>query len=277
MPCDTRGMKELLVDLHVHTDFSDGRHSLREIVDFYGRNRFDAIAITDHASDTKNIAGKVATWLDYSLHAKKQERYFEEIRYEARRAWKLYDLLVLPGIEVTKNYLSRDRSCHFLLIGSESPVDPCEEVIPLLEAARQRGDLTVAAHPLSTGDWEFQSVSLWNNRNFFAQHFDAWEVNTGAKFYDEVFASDLPVVASSDLHDFRQLNSWKTVLRTEKSREGVLGAVKEQRLGIVNYKNGEISKIIERDKLPTCAGKLFRQPPSSPLSVGRKIHHSLTG
>ena len=39
----------LLCDFHVHTQWSDGRLSLREVVDLYGRTgRFDVIAITDH-------------------------------------------------------------------------------------------------------------------------------------------------------------------------------------------------------------------------------------
>jgi hypothetical protein len=39
----------LLCDFHVHTRWSDGRLSLREVVDLYGKTRrFDVIAITDH-------------------------------------------------------------------------------------------------------------------------------------------------------------------------------------------------------------------------------------
>jgi len=39
----------LLCDFHVHTRWSDGRLSLREVVDLYGSTgRFDVIAITDH-------------------------------------------------------------------------------------------------------------------------------------------------------------------------------------------------------------------------------------
>jgi len=39
----------LLCDFHVHTRWSDGRLSLREVIDLYGATRrFDVIAITDH-------------------------------------------------------------------------------------------------------------------------------------------------------------------------------------------------------------------------------------
>ncbi len=39
----------LLCDFHVHTRWSDGRLSMREVIDLYGKTgRFDVIAITDH-------------------------------------------------------------------------------------------------------------------------------------------------------------------------------------------------------------------------------------
>ena len=39
----------LLCDFHVHTTWSDGRLSIREVVDLYGQTgRFDVVAITDH-------------------------------------------------------------------------------------------------------------------------------------------------------------------------------------------------------------------------------------
>jgi predicted metal-dependent phosphoesterase TrpH len=39
----------LLCDFHVHTDWSDGRLTLRDTIDLYGcTERFDVIAIIDH-------------------------------------------------------------------------------------------------------------------------------------------------------------------------------------------------------------------------------------
>ena len=37
-----------LCDFHIHTTFSDGEVGLRRVVDFYGQNAFDVIAIADH-------------------------------------------------------------------------------------------------------------------------------------------------------------------------------------------------------------------------------------
>ena len=55
----------LLCDFHVHTQWSDGKLSVREVVDLYGSTgKFDVIAITDHILMKKDLlarAGRMAT------------------------------------------------------------------------------------------------------------------------------------------------------------------------------------------------------------------------
>ena len=55
----------LLCDFHVHTRWSDGGLTIREVVDLYGQTkRFDVIAITDHilmARDLLARAGRLAS------------------------------------------------------------------------------------------------------------------------------------------------------------------------------------------------------------------------
>jgi predicted metal-dependent phosphoesterase TrpH len=55
----------LLCDFHVHTRWSDGRLSVREVIDLYGQTgRFDVIAITDHILMKRDLlarAGKLAS------------------------------------------------------------------------------------------------------------------------------------------------------------------------------------------------------------------------
>ena len=41
----------LLCDFHIHSNYSDGKLSVPEIVDFYGERGFDCICITDHLAD----------------------------------------------------------------------------------------------------------------------------------------------------------------------------------------------------------------------------------
>src|SRR5678816_4333682 len=55
----------LLCDFHVHTQWSDGKLSVSEVVDLYGSTgKFDVIAITDHILMKKDLlarAGRIAT------------------------------------------------------------------------------------------------------------------------------------------------------------------------------------------------------------------------
>src|SRR6185295_16257432 len=100
----------LLCDFHVHTRWSDGRLSLREVVDLYGRTeRFDVIAITDHILMKRDLlarAGRLATLgrRQFSVTEDRFEAYLADIRAEAQRAKKLYGLLVVPGAEITQNH-----------------------------------------------------------------------------------------------------------------------------------------------------------------------------
>src|ERR1700687_1184890 len=101
----------LLCDFHVHTRWSDGRLSVREVVDLYGRTgRFDVIAITDHILMGRDLLGRVARLAtlgrrDFSVTPERFDAYLEDIAIEGRRAKRLYDMLVIPGAEVTQNHI----------------------------------------------------------------------------------------------------------------------------------------------------------------------------
>src|SRR6188474_2238604 len=55
----------LLCDFHIHSTWSDGKLTVREVVDLYGKTgKFDVIAITDHIlmkKDQLARAGRIAT------------------------------------------------------------------------------------------------------------------------------------------------------------------------------------------------------------------------
>ena len=59
----------LLCDFHVHTKWSDGRLSIREVVDLYGSTgKFDVIAITDHILMKKDLLARVGRMATLGLH-----------------------------------------------------------------------------------------------------------------------------------------------------------------------------------------------------------------
>src|SRR4029453_9913787 len=101
----------LLCDFHAHTRWSDGRLSIREVVDLYGRTKqFDVIAITDHILMRRDLlarAGRLGALgaRQFSVSEEGFEAYLAEIESEAQRAKRLYGMLVVPGAEITQNHL----------------------------------------------------------------------------------------------------------------------------------------------------------------------------
>lgn len=201
-------MKKHLLDLHIHSHFSDGKLSIAEIVDLYGKKGFSAIAITDHLADSRSLTGFVTRKLNLSLTAETMSRYLTTLHEEARRAWRQYGMLLIPGVEITLNSWSRKTGAHLVLLGVDGDIDPDQSVEELLAAHRRY--FSIAAHPLWEEPYEFKTTYLWEHRVRLAPLFDAWECATGGRFSPEVYNSGLPVVASSDFHGPTRFACWKT-------------------------------------------------------------------
>jgi hypothetical protein len=224
-------MKRVLkADLHIHSNFSDGRLSIAEIVDLYGKNGFDVIAITDHLSEGRNLIGQVTRGLNLSLTPEKFEQYRKEIHSERIRAREQYGMNLIFGYEITKNSFVNSRSCHVLILGLETFISPDLPVEEILCAAKEKGALTIAAHPFHTGDFEFQTFYLWSRREQLRNFIDAWEVSYRKKISPEVMQSGFPLIASSDFHRSEHLSSWKTLLYCENNLEAIRGCLKKQNI-----------------------------------------------
>jgi predicted metal-dependent phosphoesterase TrpH len=231
-----------LADFHMHSNASDGKLSMRELVDLYGERGFGAIAITDHLCDA-TLLGKASRYLNLSLSKERFPAYVAAIREEAARAWEEYEMVVLPGFELTKNTLSNHRSAHVLALGLESYVDPALDVADIARAIRAQGGLAIAAHPVSTRKFEKQTYHLWDRRGELRNAFDAWEVASGPHLFDEVLQSGLPLIASSDLHHRKQMTSWKTVLECERHPEAIMDAIRRQELRFHFYRDAQASEM----------------------------------
>ncbi len=226
-----------LADFHLHTNKSDGKMDLPDVVDLFGQRGFGAIAITDHLCERKSVLGKAARYLGCSLTEENFALHMESIRQEAERAWKKHRMVVLPGFEITKNSLSNHRSAHILAIGTSTYVDPNLDIPDICRAIRASGGLAIAAHPVSTRRWEKQTFHLWDRRHELKNEFDAWEVASGPHLFPEVLHSGLPMIANSDLHLPKQVSSWKTVLRCERNPKAILAAIRNQDLQFSFYQN----------------------------------------
>lgn len=220
----------ILSDFHIHSNFSDGKHSIPEIVDFYGSRGFGAIAITDHLCESKTFLGKAASYLERTLTEATLPFYLEILKSEKERAWDQYKMVLIPGVEITMNSLSNHRSAHFLGLGITEKVDPNLSIEEILLSLRSQEAVTIAAHPVSNQKMEKQTLHLWDRRRELAHLFDAWEVGCGKNFYEEVAKSGLPMIANTDLHRFDQINAWKTVVESSRDQSSILNAVKKQKV-----------------------------------------------
>lgn len=220
----------LLCDFHIHTTWSDGSLEMDKTVDIFGQAGFDAIAITDHVVNGDNSIGKVTKALNLTITRANFSDYLECLLREAERAWAKYQMLVIPGIEITKNYFSSDRSAHLLLLDIKRFVAACLDYEEIFREARNQDALTVACHPHTTSNMtEKDTLYLWNNREKYARDIDAWEVANRDDVFSVVSLKRYPYIANSDFHKPRHLYSWKTLLNCEKNVEAVKQCIRHNR------------------------------------------------
>ena len=227
----------ILGDFHIHSTFSDGKLTIPELVDFYGSRGFGAIAITDHLCEERSSIGKAAHHLlSRTLTRATFPLYQEILKSEAKRAWNQYQMLVIPGFEITKNTMSNKRSAHMLALGVTEWVSADQDVRDISKQIRALGGLTIAAHPVPTRLKEKQTYYLWDRRQELAPLFDAWEVASGKHLFEEVLRSGLPMLASSDLHQPRQITSWKTLVDCDATAPSVLAAIRAQKITFTYFR-----------------------------------------
>lgn len=230
-----------LADFHVHTNFSDGKHPLKDIIDAFGRRGFGAIAITDHLCERNSPLGLGARLLNRTLTPENFPNYLRALESETARAWDQYKMVVIPGFELTKNYLSNDRSAHMLGLGVSEFISADGDLVDLARAIRAQGGLAIGAHPVNTRKTEKQTYGLWHRREELAPELDAWEVASGPHLFDEVLHARLPMIASSDLHGLKQMSSWKTKLDCERHPEAILDAIRRQEISFEFYADPTLS------------------------------------
>jgi hypothetical protein len=207
----------LLCDFHIHTTFSDGAVEMRYAVDLFGQAGFDVIAITDHVVNGDNAIGKLGRFLHLSVTRENFPQYLQGVQAEARRAWERYEMLVIPGLEISKNYLSSERSAHLLLLDVRAFVSASLDYERIFEEARRQDALVVACHPHHQSDATAKdTLFLWRNRERYAPFIDAWEIANRDDVFNAISLKKYPYVANSDFHKPRHLYSWKTLLNCDK-------------------------------------------------------------
>ncbi len=220
----------LLCDFHIHTTYSDGSVELRRTIDIFGQAGFDAIAITDHVVNGDNSFGKLAHRFRYSVTSDNFYRYVDHIKEESGRALEKYDMLVIPGVEISKNHFTADKSAHILIIDIRDFIPACWSYEEIFLESKKQGALTVACHPhYMTPKTDRDTLFLWNNRDKYARYIDAWEIANRDDVFNVISLKKYPYIASSDFHKPRHLYSWKTLLNCEKDTASIKECIKHNK------------------------------------------------
>jgi 3',5'-nucleoside bisphosphate phosphatase len=224
----------LLCDFHVHTTWSDGRLTLREVVDLYGQTeKFDVLAITDHILCKKDLLariGRIATLgqRKFSITPENFDDYMADIDKESARAKRQYGMPVIPGAEVTQNYLRAKHDSHIVVLGLKKFISADLNAKEILEEIRRQDAVSVACHPhhRTTTRMEISTCYLWDHRKELADLVDVWEAANRDDLFSVTSLKHYPYVANSDFHKPKHLYSWKTLVRAVKTWPAVKAALK---------------------------------------------------
>lgn len=212
----------LMADLHIHTTWSDGKLSISEVVDLFGRNGHDVIAITDHVVNEDNVIGRVTHRFGLTVTRSNFDAYRAEIEREAKRAWDEYRMIVIAGCELTQNRLRRNQSAHALALGIDDFIPAEGTAEEMVTRARDRGAVVVACHPHEQSEWFANTFYFWNHRSEVSRLIHLWELATRWDLFPPVARERLPYIGNSDFHAPEHLYAWKTLLPCEKRTDDVL-------------------------------------------------------
>src|SRR5262249_47219460 len=136
--------------------------------------------------------------------------YLEAIETEAARARLLYDLLVLPGLELTYEDDDPCRAAHAVAVGLRELVELEAGLDCALESARAAGAALIAAHPYRHEDTRelLRSTCRWSaEREHSAALVDRFELFNRHELFGWVAEERLPAVATGDFHRLEHLHT----------------------------------------------------------------------
>src|ERR1700675_1385098 len=236
------GRSILMCDLHTHSVYSDGKLTVRELVDFYGQRSFDALCVTDHLCDHTSLIGKMTNLSGMVLTLDEVEEYFETIESEKKRAFEKYGLILMAGLEFNKDGLTKRSSAHLLAVDLKAPIDPGLSITQTIAEIHGQGALAIASHPHEVKTrWGKNTLYFWENIDRYAPLLDAWEVANRDDLFNPIGLKRLPFVANSDFHKPKHIFSWKTVLFCEKDPETIKQCIRVNRdVSITLYRDHRI-------------------------------------
>lgn len=222
----------LKVDFHLHSSEDPVdviTHSAHQLIDRAAELGFDALALTLHDCDLQ----------DSGLRAYASER----------------GIVLVPGVERTIE------GCHVLLINFHERTDHVRTFDDLAALRKQSHGLVIAPHPY------FPDRSCLRGRlDRYVDLFDAIEwsyfwtrgLNFNLQAARFAAAHGKPIVASSDLHDIRQLGRTYSLVFADPTPDAICVAV---RAGQVTIHTTAVPKL----ELARVLGGMFRRGRKTPV------------
>ncbi|MGH7967615.1 MAG: MGDG synthase family glycosyltransferase, partial [Limisphaerales bacterium] len=247
-----RASRVQLCDFHIHSNYSDGRMALPEVIDFYGRRGFDCICLTDHIADPRRLIGRFSELLNLTVAQEQLDEYYDVLERERRRAWRKYDMLVMTGLEFNKEGLTRKTSGHLLGLDLKAPISPSLSFVEIIAQIHSQGGLAVAAHPhVMKSEWGKNTLFLWENQEIFAPIIDAWEIANRNNIFTPVGLKRLAFLANSDFHKPKHIYSWKTLLHCDKDPEAIKDCIRRnEHVAITLYRDGMTGEALRAQPQP---------------------------
>lgn len=181
-------------DIHVHSCFSDGLPTPREIVEHCRKIGLDGVAITDHDA----IEGSL-----------------EALKYATS------DFIVIPGMEVSA------REGHILALGIRRPVESRLSAEETVRRIHELGGIAIAAHP-----YDIYRNGVGDLITTIG--FDAVEVVNGHTFgnsrnpVEMALEAKLPMVGGTDAHSLGEIGNVSIVTDSTD----ILDAIKKGRVEV---------------------------------------------
>ncbi|MCQ2119997.1 MAG: PHP domain-containing protein [Bacteroidales bacterium] len=193
---DVDGFKAIKTDLHVHTVYSDGDCSPEYRVKEGWRDGLDAIAITDHIEYRPNDS-KMKRYLGSDQEVKANLNLPVEL---AKNASASYGILVIPGIEITRD---PQNIGHFnALFTTDNNKIPDGDPLVAIRNAKAQDAVIQFNHPgWARGDANFTETA---KKAMAEGMIDGIESFNGEEFYpkniEDAVNNNCYVASNSDIH-----------------------------------------------------------------------------
>ena len=204
-------------DLHTHTVFSDGHFSMEARVREAWADGLDVMAVTEHleyrpheknfVKYLKGYTKEGAKAKDYNFVSKDRPASAAAINLDlnypvevARKAAEMYDLTIIPGIEITRK---EGEYSHFnALFTTDNLAVFAPETIESIRNAKKQGALVMHNHP----GWTHKDMKMtkFEKEVYKAGLLDGIEIMNGGEFYPQAITRaqkyNLFVSSNTDIH-----------------------------------------------------------------------------